>query len=180
MQARYWIAVRWRPEVAIKQRFRDACTPPTPEHRTSWEAHQAAARDSLQYTEQIAGLLVGLGIDPHIAGPVESLAVLWERLHPAAQTLPDFDALADVARIVQATTPEAAAAHRQQIVDALTLGDEPVGIDASDRRWLHHADGTLEETMHLGTVPQETSPWWLAHLLQVPLAVHRRRARLGR
>ena len=30
--------------------------------------------------------------------------------------------------------------------------------------------------MHLGTVPQETSPWWLAHLLQVPLpctvAVH--------
>ena len=41
VQARYWIAVPWRPEIAIKQRFRDACTPPTPEHRTSWAAHQA-------------------------------------------------------------------------------------------------------------------------------------------
>ena len=29
VQARYWIAVRWRPEIPIKQRFRDACTPPT-------------------------------------------------------------------------------------------------------------------------------------------------------
>jgi hypothetical protein len=176
VQARYWIAVPWRPEIPIKQRFRDACSPPTPEHRTSWAAHQRAARDSLHYTEQIAGLLVGLGIDPHIAGPVESLAVLWERLHPAARTLPDFDELADVARIVQAATPEDAAAHRHQVIDAITAGAEPVGIDASDRRWLRHADGTLEETMHLGTVPQETSPWWLAHLLQVPLpctvAVH--------
>ena len=77
---------------------------------------------------------------------------------------------------MQATNPAAAAAHRQQILDAITSGPEPVGINATDRRWLQHADGTLEETMHLGTVPQETSPWWLAHLLQVPMpctvAVH--------
>jgi hypothetical protein len=176
VQARYWIAVPWRPEIPIKQRFRDACTPPTPEHRTSWAAHQAAARDSLHYTQQIAGLLVGLGIDPHITGPVETLAVLWERLHPAARSLPDFELFEQVARIVQATTPEQAAEHRQEILDAICSGPEPVGISATDRRWLQHADGTLEETMHLGTVPQETSPWWLAHLLQVPLpctvAVH--------
>ena len=176
VQARYWIAVPWRPEIAIKQRFRDACTPPAPEHRTSWDAHARAARDSLHYTEQIAGLLVGLGIDPHITGPVETLALLWERLHPAARTLPDFDSFADVAQIVQATTAEDAAAHREKVVDAICSGPEPVGVDASDRRWLRHADGTLEETMHLGTVPQQTSPWWLAHLLQVPLpctvAVH--------
>jgi hypothetical protein len=107
---------------------------------------------------------------------VEILAGLWERLHPAARTLPDFDALERVARIVQASSPDEATAHRQAILDALTVGGEPVGIDASDRRFLEHADETLEETMHLATVPQDTSPWWLAHLLQVPLpctvAVH--------
>jgi len=176
VQARYWIAVPWRPEIAIKERFQTACSPPRPEHRTSWQAHQRAARDSLHYTEQIAGLLIGLGIDPHISGPVETLALLWERLHPAARTLPDFEALHDVAQIVQATTPQQAAAHRQEILEAICSGPEPVGFSATDRRWLTHADGTLEETMHLGTVPQETSPWWLAHLLQVPLpctvAVH--------
>jgi hypothetical protein len=170
VQARYWIAVPWRPEVAIRERFKTACTLPRPELRTSWNAHQRAARDSLHYTEQIAGLLMGLGIDPHISGPVETLAVLWERLHPAARTLPDFRLLEQVARIVQATTPEQAAAHRGEILEAICSGPEPVGISASDRRWLQHADGSLEETMHLGTVPQETSPWWLAHLLQVPLA----------
>jgi hypothetical protein len=176
VQARYWVAVPWRPEVAIRDRFKTACSPPHPEHRTSWQAHQAAARDSLHYTQQIAGLLAGLGIDPHIMGPVETLALLWERLHPAGRTLPDFDELDEVAQIVQATDPAAAASHRRAIVDAITSGPQPVGISASDRRFLKHADGTLEETMHLGTVPQETSPWWLAHLLQVGLpttvAVH--------
>jgi hypothetical protein len=170
VQARYWVAVPWRPDIAIRQRFKNACSPPHPEHRTSWEAHQRAARDSLEYTLQIAGLLAGLGIDPYLMGPVEILAGLWERLHPAAKTLPDFDQFARVARIVQATSPDAAAEHRHAILDAVTGGAEPVGIDASDRRWLRHGDGTLEETLHLATVPQDTSPWWLAHLLQVPLS----------
>ena len=174
--ARYWVAVPWRPEVPLSRRFRQACTPPSPQHRTTWDAHQRAARESLDYTEQIAGLLAALGIDPHLLGPVEILAGLWERLHPAARTLPDFEALDRVARIVQANDPDDASAHRGEILQAITGGEEPAAIDASDRRWLRHADGTLEETMHLGTVPQETSPWWLAHLLQVPLpctvAVH--------
>ncbi len=174
--ARYWVAVPWRPELPIKQRFKAACTPPRPGYRTSWEAHQQAARESLDYTEQIAGLLGAIGIDPHLLGPVEILAGLWERLHPAARTLPDFEQLHRVARIVQAAAPEEASAHRREILAAVCGGEEPCGIDASDRRWLEHADGTLEETMHLGSVPQETSPWWLAHLLQVPLpctvAVH--------
>jgi len=170
VQARYWVAVPWQPEIALKQRFKSACTPPHPEHRTSWEAaHQRAARDSMAYTLQVAGLLSGLGIDPYVMGPVEILAGLWERLHPAARSLPDFDALDGIARIVQASSPDEAAAHRQAILDALTAG-EPVGIDATDRRFLRHTDGTFEETMHLATVPQDTSPWWLAHLLQVPMA----------
>jgi hypothetical protein len=176
VSARYWVAVPWRPELPIAERFKQACTPPRPGHRTSWEAHQQAARDSLDYTEQIGGLLGALGIDAHLMGPVEILAGLWERLHPNSRELPNFEQLDQVARIVAATTPEEASQHRREILEAITGGGEAAGIDGSDRRWLQHADGTLEETLHLGSVPQETSPWWLAHLLQVPLpctvAVH--------
>jgi len=143
VQARYWVAVPWRPEVALKERFKTACSRPRAEHRTGWEAHQRAARDSMAYTLQVAGLLSGLGIDPYVLGPVEILAGLWERLHPAARSLPDFDALGRVARIVQATSPDEAAAHRQAILDALTVGGEPVGIDASDRRFLQQPTGRL-------------------------------------
>jgi len=109
-------------------------------------------------------------------GPVEVLAAGWERLHPASGALPDLDAFDRVAQIVQATSPEEASSHRARIVDALCATGEPVGIDVSDPRWLRHADGTLEETLHLGTPPAHTSPWWLSYLLQVPLpstvAVH--------
>ncbi|MCA1697601.1 MAG: hypothetical protein LC790_01320, partial [Actinobacteria bacterium] len=76
VQARYWVAVPWQPEIALKQRFKSACTAPHPEHRTGWETHQRAARDSMAYTLQVAGLLTGLGIDPYVMGPVEILAGL--------------------------------------------------------------------------------------------------------
>ena len=42
--------------------------------------------------------------------------------------------------------------------------------------WIRHGDGTLEETIHLGTPPLATDPSWLAYLLTCPLpatlAVH--------
>ena len=174
--ARYWIAVPYTPALAPLTALRDAWTPSRGVVRTSWERHQRAARESLRYTEQVIARLAGMGVDPYLMGPVEILAGVWERLHPAATGLPDFQQLADVAQIVQATTPEQAGEHHSAIIDALCSGDDPVGVDASDRRWLRHADGTLEETLHLGTPPAQTSPWWLSHLLQVPLpctvAVH--------
>ena len=51
------------------------------------------------------------------------------------------------------------------------------GIDAGeDAGWLRHADGTLEEVLHLGSPPAYTDPSWLSHLLCCPLpatlAVH--------
>ncbi len=176
VSARYWVAVPYRPDVHPLTRLKQAWTRSNGQVRTSWEHHQRAARESLRYTENVAGQLAAMGIDPHIMDPVEILAIAWERLHPAAATLPVFEDFDAVAQIVQATTPDAARAHRQQIIDALCSSEEPVGLDAADRRWLRHADGTLEETVHLGTPPEETSPWWLAYLLQVPLpttvAVH--------
>ena len=176
VSARYWVAVPYRPAVQPIARLKQSWSPAGGAVRTTWEDHQRAARESLRYTEQVAADLAGMGVDPHIMGPVEILAGGWERLHPGASTLPDFDAFDRVAQIVQATDADQAQAHRQDIIEALCSSDEPVGVSAADRRWLRHADGTLEETLHLGTPPALTSPWWLAYLLQVPLpstvAVH--------
>jgi hypothetical protein len=176
VSARYWVAVPYRPDIAPLTRLKQSWSPGAGAVRTTWEGHQRAARESLRYTDQVAADLAAMGVDAHMMGPVEILASGWERLHPAASTLPDFEAFERVAQIVQATDTEAAQAHRRAIIDAICSGDEPVGVNAADRRWLRHADGTLEETLHLGTPPALTSPWWLSHLLQVPLpstvAVH--------
>jgi len=174
VSARYWVAVPYRPDVAPLTRLKQSWSPGAGAVRTTWEGHQRAARESLRYTDQVAADLAAMGVDAHMMGPVEILASGWERLHPAASTLPDFEAFERVAQIVQATDTEAAQAHRQDIIDAICSGEEPVGVNPADRRWLRHADGTLEETLHLGTPPALTSPWWLSHLLPDPLYLVRR------
>ena len=60
------------------------------------------------------------------------------------------------------------------MLDAVADGAE---LDVGENpAWLRHADGTLEETIHLATPPLATDPSWLAHLLACPLpatlAVH--------
>jgi len=174
--ARYWVAVPYRPAADPVRELKRTWTPGGGVLRTTWVEHQRAARESLALTEQVLAHLTGMQVDAHLMGPVEILAAGWERLHPAAGSLPDLEAFDRVAQIVQATSLEDATWHRASIVDALCSTAEPVGVDASDRRWLRHADGTLEETLHLGTPPAQTSPWWLSYLLQVPLpstvAVH--------
>ena len=177
VSARYWVAVPWRPEPSPLTQIRQALIPARGGVRTGrWEDHQHAARDSLRYTEQVAGRLAAMGIDPHFMGPVELLALCWERLHPAASELPALERFDAIARIVQATNPGAAIAQRREIIAAICEGPGAVGLDSSDRRWLEHRDGTLEEVLHLGTPPVSTSLWWLSHLLQVGLpctvAVH--------
>jgi len=178
--SRYWVAVPYVPELSVTQRFRRNCTPPSRDgtELTSWEEHQTAARASLHYTQAVLGHLTGMGMDAHLMGPLAVLATVWERLHPAAAALPDLARFSHVARIVQATTGEEAVAHRHDIIRAV-CGDDvaPAAVTAAeDRRWLRHADGTLEETLHLATPPESTSPWWLSLLGQVGLpstiAVH--------
>ena len=175
--ARYWVAVPHRPAPDPVHALKRAWTPAGGVLRTTWAEHHRAARESLAVTEQVIAHLTGMQVDAHLMGPVEVLAAGWERLHPASGVLPDLEAFDRVARIVQARSRDEAVSHRARIVDALCATSEPVGIDASDPRWLRHADGTLEETLHLGTPPARTSPWWLSYLLQVPLpstvAVHR-------
>jgi hypothetical protein len=175
VEERFYVAVPHTPELSIQERARKALRPPAPTVHATWEGHDLAAHESAARAGEVWHRLRGMDTDPRLLDAVEVLAIVWERLHPAADALPDFDRLARVPRIVQATDREAAAAHCREIMEAVSAGGA-VEMDPSDPRWLLHADGTREETLVLGTTPLQTSPAWLAHLMQVPvsstLAVH--------
>ena len=168
--ARWWVAVPHHPiDEDLRARARQALTPGRV--RVPWRSQQRAAADSLRRTEELAEQLGVIGIEPWPLDGVQTLALWWERLHPAARELPDLDRLADATEIANATTEDEAAAQRQRLLEAVCDGREPAGIDASDSRWLVHADGALEEVLHLGTAPVQTTLWWLMHLLACPLPV---------
>ena len=173
--ARWWVAVPYQPPVpeTPREQFRHAAM--RARGKTSWATHHAAAVGSMQLTGQIQAALAGAGIETYLLGGVPTLALLWERVHPAAEP-PDLDELADAVSVATATTTDAAAEQRHRVLRALCDG-AAAGIDAGESPgFLRHADGTLEEVLHLGTPPLQTSPWWLAHLLSCPLpttvAVH--------
>ena len=173
--ARWWVAVPYQPLVpeTPREQFRNAAM--RARGKTGWAAHHAAAVGSMQLTGQIQAALAGAGIETYLLGGVPTLALLWERVHPAAEP-PDLDPLADAVSVAAATTPNAAGEQRHRVLRALCDG-AAAGIDAGENPgFLRHADGTLEEILHLGTPPLQTSPWWLAHLLSCPLpttiAVH--------
>jgi hypothetical protein len=168
--ARWWVVVPYRPVLDdLRSQFKAAMT--VGRAATSWAAHQRSAVESLGIAEQIQAQLAAAGIDAYLLDGVQALACLWERLHPAASDLPNMRQFQDAVQIVNATTASEAAAHRHRIIRSLCDGPSPVGVDASDPRWLRHADGTIEEILHLGTPPAQTSPWWLMHLLACPLPV---------
>ena len=171
--ARWWVAVPYQP-VAEDPRRQLADLTAGARGRTRWAAHRDAAEESLRLTRQIDATLRRAGIDTWLLDGTQTLALLWERLHPAANTLPDLSGLAGACKIPDATTPAQAAADRHRTLAAVA---EDAQWDLADSPyWVRHRDGTLEETIHLATPPAGTDPSWLAHLLTCPLpatlAVH--------
>ncbi len=166
--ARWWVTVPYQPRAENpKTQLRDTLA--QARGKRTFEAHQAAALGSLQLTGQIEAALNVVGIDSYPLDGPQTLACLWERLHPAAQELPDLSELAAAPAITHATTAAEASTQRHLIIRTLCDGPSPAAIDASDSRRLVHSDGTLEEVLHLGTPPLQTSVWWLLHLLSCPL-----------
>ena len=170
---RWWIAVPYQPHAAsASERARSLVA--RARGRTTWAEHHAAASESLTLTATIQGALADAGIETTRLDGVQALAVLWERLHPQAKTLPDFATLERACALAGAATLEAAAAKRHRVISAvcdgarIELGENPA--------YLRHGDGTLEEIIHLGTPPQYTNLWWLQMLLACPrpitVAVH--------
>ena len=138
--------------------------------------HRDAAVESLRYCAQVDAALRRAGIDTWPLDGTQTLALLWERLHPAAETTPDFKRLADACQVAAATDPEVAARVRHELLEAV-CENPSAGVDVGEHpAWIRHADGSLEETIHLATPPLATDPSWLAHLLTCPLpatlAVH--------
>ncbi len=173
--ARWWVAVPYRPRVEDPREQLKALAASS-RGRTLWSGHRDAADDSARVTSQIEGALRAAGIETYLLDGTQTLALLWERLHPAADEECDFLALAAGCEVAAATTLEEARGARHRLVTACCEGAE-CGIDAGeDPGWLRHADGTLEEILHLGSPPAHTDPSWLSHLLCCPLpatlAVH--------
>ena len=172
--ARWWVAIPYvptpeDPREQLRQTLARA------RGRTSFSTHHHAAVQSLALAGQIQAALAGAGIETYLLDGVQALALVWERLHPAGE-LPDFDELATATGLANATTPKQAAAQRHRLVRAVCAGAD-CGIDPLENPgWLRHADGTLEEILHLGTPPLQTTAWWLQHLVSSPLpatlAVH--------
>ncbi len=175
VSARWWVAVPYQPPIAdLRAQLRTLAA--GARGKTRWETHREAAIQSLRYCEQIDAALRRAGIQTWLLDGTQTLALLWERLHPAAQQLPNLDALAGACEIASATTREHAALARHRTLTAI-CGDPPARVDLGEHpAWLCHQDGTLEEVIHLATAPQATDPSWLAHLLSCPLpatlAVH--------
>jgi hypothetical protein len=173
--ARWWVAVPYLPRVEDpREQLRVLAA--RSRGRTLWSAHREAATDSDRITSQIEASLRAAGIDTYPLDGTQALALLWERLHPAAQDECDFRSLATACEVADATTLERAATARHRLIRACCDGGA-CGIDAGeDPGWLRHADRTIEEILHLGSPPAHTDPSWLAHLLCCPLpatlAVH--------
>ncbi len=173
--ARWWVVVPYRPVIDDPRRQLQALAAGA-KHRVLWAAHRDAAVESLRYCAQVDGALRRAGIDTWPLDGTQTLALLWERLHPAAETTPDFQRLADACQVAAATDPEVAARVRHELLEAV-CENPSASLDVGEHpAWIRHADGSLEETIHLATPPLATDPSWLAHLLTCPLpatlAVH--------
>jgi hypothetical protein len=171
---RWWIAVPYQPQITTA-RARARSLAARARGRTTWREHRTAAVESGTLASTVQAALAGAGIETSPLDGVEALAVLWERLHPKAERLPDFGALEDAcAPYAGSATIEEAARARHRVVTAVCEGSR---IDAGESPgYLRHGDGTIEEIIHLGTPPQHTNLWWLQMLLACPrpmtLAVH--------
>ena len=91
--ARWWVVVPYRPVIDDPRRQLQALAAGA-KHRVLWAAHRDAAVESLRYCAQVDGALRRAGIDTWPLDGTQTLALLWERLHPAAETTPDFQRLA--------------------------------------------------------------------------------------
>ena len=173
VSARWWVAVPYSPiSEDPRRQLQDMAA--NARGKTVWATHRDAAIESARITEQVDGALRRAGIETWPLDGTQTLALLWERLHPAADELPDLAQLAAACKIADATTSTQAGADRHRILQAIA-GDVRLDL-GQDSNWVRHADGTLEEAIHLATLPQATDAAWLSYLLTCPLpatlAVH--------
>ena len=177
--ARWWVVVPYRPVIDDPRRQLQALAAGA-KHRVLWATHRDAAVESLRYCAQVDAALRRAGIDTWPLDGTQTLALLWERLHPAAETTPDFQRLAHACQVAAATDPEVAARVRHELLEAV-CENPPAGLDVAEHpAWIRHADGSLEETIHLATPPLATDPSLAGAPAHLPAARDSGGAHLGR
>ncbi len=140
-----------------------------------------AAIESERLADQVDAVLRRAGIDTWLLDGTQALALLWERLHPAAELTEPSRSSSSSGLPARARSRRRPRSRRPPSYatgcSRRSASDPAAGIDIGEHpAWLRHGDGTLEETIHLATPPLATDPSWLAHLLSCPLpatlAVH--------
>ena len=106
--ARWWVVVPYRPVIDdSREQLRASWA--GARGRTLWETHLEAAIESQRLADQVDAVLRRAGIDTWLLDGTQALALLWERLHPAAElTEPEqkqlLERLAGTCEIAAATT----------------------------------------------------------------------------
>src|SRR3984957_555477 len=126
--ARWWVAGPYQPVSEDPQRqLRDMTA--NARGKTLWATHRDAAIESLRLTEQVDAALRRAGIETWLLDGTQTLALLWERLHPAATHLPDLTEFADACKIADATSIGQASQDRHRILEAVA---SDVGLDLGE------------------------------------------------
>jgi|LSQX01.2.fsa_nt_gb hypothetical protein len=166
--ARHYVAVVWTPQAdTMRDRLTDLRAPAdNGARRVDFRRHYDAAADSAEYAAYVEAALSDHDVITRRIDGAEALALIWERLHPAAGQHPDPERLAALCSPVIDQDGTNAGRRRAAIVNELCaeLPDHEIpaaSIDDSDPRFLRHGDGTLEEVLYLSRQPQTTDPWWL-------------------
>src|SRR5437588_8905800 len=115
--ARWWVAVPYSPRLETAgDQLRSLAA--RSRGRTLWSTHREAAIESARVSAQIEAALRAAGIETYPLDGTQTLALLWERLHPATDIECDLDRLAVACRVTSATTAEEARAARPGLVPA--------------------------------------------------------------
>ena len=149
--------------------------------RTLWSAHREAAIESARVSVADRGRAARRRHRDLSAGRYADARAAVGAAPPRDDTeMRPATCSRAACQVATATTTEQARNARHRVVLAACEG-AVCGIDAGeDAGWLRHADGTLEEVLHLGSPPAYTDASWLSHLLCCPLPGHARRAHLRR
>ena len=119
--ARWWVAVPYSPRLeTARDQLRSLAA--RSRGRTLWSTHREAAIESARVSAQIEAALRAAGIETYPLDGTQTLALLWERLHPATDSECDLDRLAAACRVATATTVEEARNARHELVLAACDG----------------------------------------------------------
>jgi hypothetical protein len=164
---RWTVACRWQPAAsdfgaALRAQLRLPVR--RPRLRTmAVEQHERAALDSLRFAEMVAAELNAAGCEVVSLDGDQAVTSIARCLSPDLPV--SGAAMSGLAQVLTTADRDTALAHRTELLRTVTAE----GISFAHRDWLvHEESGALEAILHLSSLPSDTTPWWLMHLMETP------------